>query len=163
MKNVKRYILFLIISMWSLSITLAWGTTDNNPVTLHHASGHVHTNWLSPPNDYLGLRGSHWFDLQYIVRGEKLYQDHCLSCHGQDGRGDGIMASALEHPPADLTKHFHPQPGKNDDYLFWRVSEGGTAEPFSSLKSAMPAFKKILTDEERWSVLAYIHNRFHQM
>jgi hypothetical protein len=35
----------------------------------------------------------------------------------------------------------------SSDYLFWRVSEGGMMEPFKSMKSAMPAFKTILSED----------------
>ena len=30
------------------------------------------------------------------------------------------------------------------------------------MKSAMPAFKNILTEEERWDVLVYVHQNFHR-
>ena len=35
--------------------------------------------------------------------GAGLYQQHCASCHGMDGRGDGPVATALVVPPSDLT------------------------------------------------------------
>jgi hypothetical protein len=35
--------------------------------------------------------------------GKNLYQEHCLQCHGPDGRGDGVAAADLATPPADLT------------------------------------------------------------
>jgi Cu/Ag efflux protein CusF len=72
------------------------------------------------------------------------------------------MARTLPHPPADLTHHFHRAPGDGDAYLFWRVSEGGQVEPFKSSQSAMPAFKAVLSAEQRWDVLAYVHAEFHR-
>ncbi len=42
-----------------------------------------------------------------------------------------------------------------DAYTYWAVSEGG--EPMGG---SMPAFKEILSDEERWQILLYIANRF---
>ncbi|HEB78156.1 MAG TPA: cytochrome c [Methylothermaceae bacterium] len=133
----------------------------------HSASGpavhapHRHDVWLTPPTEYAGLRSDHWADLQAIAKGESIYRQHCQSCHGPGGRGDGPLAADLPHPPADLTHHFHLAPGKGDGYLFWRVSEGGMVEPFRSQGSMMPAFKTILTENERWAVLAYIHAYFH--
>ena len=41
------------------------------------------------------------------------------------------------------------------------MSEGGTVEPFLSLGSRMPAFKEVLSESERWDVLAYVHAFFH--
>jgi mono/diheme cytochrome c family protein len=35
--------------------------------------------------------------------GGDLFQFYCASCHGREGKGDGPVASALNHQPADLT------------------------------------------------------------
>ena len=83
-------------------------------------------------------------------------------CHGADGKGTGPAGKGLPHPPADLTHHFHRAPGDGDAYLFWRVSEGGQVEPFKSSQSAMPAYKTVLSEDQRWDVLAYVHAQFHQ-
>ena len=72
------------------------------------------------------------------------------------------LAKTLPHPPADLNHHFHMHPGDGDAYLYWRVSEGGTAEPFRSAGSLMPAFKTLLSEEQIWDVLAYVCAVFHQ-
>jgi mono/diheme cytochrome c family protein len=37
------------------------------------------------------------------VTGAVLYHTHCASCHGESGRGDGMVGAALRTPPADLT------------------------------------------------------------
>ena len=37
------------------------------------------------------------------VIGATLYHIHCASCHGESGRGDGLVGKALRTPPADLT------------------------------------------------------------
>jgi Cu/Ag efflux protein CusF len=42
------------------------------------------------------------------------------------------------------------------------VSEGGQVEPFQSMQSVMPAFKTVLTEDQRWDVLAYVHAQFHR-
>ncbi|MDH3687681.1 MAG: cytochrome c [Myxococcales bacterium] len=36
--------------------------------------------------------------------GATLFHDHCASCHGVFGLGDGPAASSLKVPPADLTR-----------------------------------------------------------
>jgi mono/diheme cytochrome c family protein len=36
--------------------------------------------------------------------GEQLFQEHCATCHGSDGKGNGPMAQVLKTPPADLTQ-----------------------------------------------------------
>ena len=35
--------------------------------------------------------------------GDSVFQLYCAICHGEDGKGDGPAASALNMPPADLT------------------------------------------------------------
>ncbi len=37
------------------------------------------------------------------VSGGDLFRFYCASCHGHEGKGDGPVASALNHRPADLT------------------------------------------------------------
>jgi mono/diheme cytochrome c family protein len=36
--------------------------------------------------------------------GAELFHRHCAACHGEEGRGDGPVASELRTPPADLTR-----------------------------------------------------------
>jgi len=38
------------------------------------------------------------------IEGERLFQEHCASCHGPSGLGDGPAGLALRTPPADLTR-----------------------------------------------------------
>lgn len=123
---------------------------------------HQHGEWIDPPEAYASRISNKWADADAIARGEEIYEAQCISCHGADGQGTGPIAQALSHPPADLTNNFHTSPGNGDAYLFWRVSEGGTVEPFKSQDSAMPAFKNVLSVSERWDVLAYVHTFFHQ-
>ncbi len=36
--------------------------------------------------------------------GQKTYKTFCMSCHGDDAKGDGYMADRLKVPPTDLTQ-----------------------------------------------------------
>jgi mono/diheme cytochrome c family protein len=42
-------------------------------------------------------------DSDHAKKGRALFVQHCVSCHGPAGKGDGPAASALKVPPADLT------------------------------------------------------------
>jgi mono/diheme cytochrome c family protein len=86
--------------------------------------------------------------------GERLFGAQCASCHGTGGNGDGPVGKALNPRAADLTDaSMHDAVG--DDYLYWRISEGGAINPFHS---AMTPFKSVLTEQERWDIVAYLRN-----
>ena len=136
---------------------------DSNDGGMVESGTHGHASWEPVPADYAGyLNSAIWTDGSAAARGKVLYLQSCVACHGADGTGRGPAAAALAHKPADLTKHFHKEDGVSDAYLFWRVTEGGTVAPFKSADSMMPGFKNLMTAEQRWDVLAYIHQDFHQ-
>ena len=64
--------------------------------------------------------------------------------------GDGPTGETLDLPPAAIA---HTSQMMGDDYLYYRVSEGGAAEPFIS---SMPAWKGVLDEEARWDVINYV-------
>jgi mono/diheme cytochrome c family protein len=37
-----------------------------------------------------------------VEAGKQTYMEHCATCHGNDGRGNGPVASVLRMPPPDL-------------------------------------------------------------
>ena len=78
--------------------------------------------------------------------GANLFNTDCVTCHGEDGRGDGPAAQTLDPRPANLVDL-----GKisTNDFLFWKISAGADG-------TAMPAWKSILTDQQIWDVVAFI-------
>lgn len=84
-------------------------------------------------------------------RGHELYLQHCASCHGKSGEGG--TDRAMQPLPPELRVGGH-----TSSYLFWRISEGGTA-PFCS---SMPAFTEQLDEQERWCVVTYVKDMAHQ-
>ena len=138
------------------------GTTAGDQGHTMDGHHHQHDTWEPPPEAYASARSTRWDNPAAIARGQQLFQNYCMVCHGTNGKGTGPAAKSLPHPPADLTHHFHRAPGDGDAYLFWRVSEGGQVEPFASMQSTMPAFKTVLSDDQRWDVLAYVHAQFHK-
>src|SRR5262249_12985385 len=95
-------------------------------------------------------------DPQMIARGKELYASRRAVCHGHSWDGTGPAGLA---PPVRASE-FRDQHGvaeMRDNYWFWRISEGGTVEPFKSKGSAMPVWKEQLSVEDRWAVMAYQH------
>jgi mono/diheme cytochrome c family protein len=96
-----------------------------------------------------------WTDQWMISRGEAIHLERCAICHGQTGDGKGPAAAGLPLKPADFRGAMVNEMRGN--YWFWRVSEGGAVEPFASKNSVMPAWKEVLSVEDRWAVIAYHH------
>ncbi|HIE65620.1 MAG TPA: c-type cytochrome [Nitrospiria bacterium] len=85
-----------------------------------------------------------------IAKGKALYQTKatCFTCHGKEGRGDGLAAPGLDPSPRNFTNTgFHGM--RTDGELFWVIREGipGTA--------MMPMVGSVITEDEAWLVLLY--------
>ncbi|KAA3645800.1 MAG: cytochrome c [Chloroflexi bacterium] len=78
----------------------------------------------------------------------ELYTLHCAACHGDSGMGEGPAGQVLDPPATDIA---NTSQLVSDDYLVWRISEGG-----SSFGTAMPAWKGTLTEGEIWSLVNYL-------
>ncbi|RLA06922.1 MAG: hypothetical protein DRQ51_07825 [Gammaproteobacteria bacterium] len=87
-----------------------------------------------------------------LKQAKSLYNQNCANCHGAGGKGDGVAGAALKPTPADIAT-FTKTHMATDGYLLWTISEGGLP-----IKSAMPSFKSILTEQQIWHIVAYIRN-----
>lgn len=80
-----------------------------------------------------------------IAQGAQLFAQHCASCHGAQGRGDGPLAEGMEPPPSDF--HDEPRMRQRSVYgLYNTITLGVGGTP-------MRAFGE-LTETERW-ILAF--------
>lgn len=55
---------------------------------------------------------------EVAAAGKIPYEQSCASCHGEGGKGNGIVANILMVKPADLTQLSKKNEGK---FPFWRV------------------------------------------
>jgi mono/diheme cytochrome c family protein len=86
-----------------------------------------------------------------LHRGAAIFDRQCSSCHGWSGRGTGPEGFFLVPAPADLAWLSQTPRDKAEPYIYWTVAEGGQA-----FESEMPAFKHSLSEEDIWSVAAYL-------
>lgn len=99
-----------------------------------------------------------------VAAGEVLYQQHCASCHGRHLEGQPNWKTRLPNgrlpaPPHDETGHtWHHA----DEALFGMVKNGLAPYAGGNYQSDMPAFGGMLSDDQIWSVLAYIKSRWPQ-
>jgi mono/diheme cytochrome c family protein len=56
--------------------------------------------------------------------GKNEYVNHCASCHGISGKGDGPVAKALSQPPTDLTKLSDANSGLFPSERLYEVIDG---------------------------------------
>ena len=128
---------------------------DDKPHAAKRESEHIHA---PVPADYATVMApSHiWTDPAVLARGEVIYKAKCAVCHGNEGAGDGPDATWLG-PRAGSFRDRAMVAEMSDAFWFWRVSEGGLAEPYKSKGSVMPAYKDALSVEDRWAVIAYQH------
>ncbi|MBI5637520.1 MAG: cytochrome c [Nitrospinae bacterium] len=83
---------------------------------------------------------------------ENNYWHYCSSCHGREGKGNGMMAHDMPVRPNDHTDA-RIMSTRTDELLFKTISEGGEATGFDS---GMPAHKKFLKKEEIQGLVKYI-------
>ena len=76
--------------------------------------------------------------------GADLFQFHCATCHGRDGKGDGPTARALKSPPPDLTRIASRNGGKFPALrVEWFVTNGGDGLAPSHGSKEMPVWGPI--------------------
>jgi len=83
-----------------------------------------------------------------VNAGHALFTANCVPCHGVSGHGDGPVGLTLNPRPADLT--LHAVPGVHTDGQLWTWITNGYPG------SVMPAFKNVLSDNDRWNLVNYI-------
>ena len=83
------------------------------------------------------------------TKGEKVFKQFCVICHGLEGKGDGPMAKGLPSPPANLTSEDVRQ--DPDEELLGIIRNGRPG-------TTMPPWKGSLTEQQILDVLAYVRN-----
>jgi mono/diheme cytochrome c family protein len=85
-------------------------------------------------------------DATSLATGKELYNQHCKSCHGTKGKGDGTKAAQLDTECGDFTKAaFQAQ---TDGSIFFKTSEG---------RKDMPSYKKKIPEaNDIWAVVNYL-------
>jgi len=99
--------------------------------------------WVVPKENNEQVSNFQFTDVN-VKSGESLYQKNCLSCHGEPSKGN--YASLQPSPGDPASEKFQKQ---SDGSIFFKITEG---------RVLMPQFKNILSENERWEVVAYIRS-----
>ena len=97
------------------------------------------------PRDADHLKSTIQNSLLAEQKGKDIYNLYCLSCHGQYGFGDGGAGASFERKPSNF--HNKKVKAQSNGAIYWKITNGRTN---------MPAFKDILSEEQRWQVVSYI-------
>ena len=88
----------------------------------------------------------HQDSAESVVRGELLWTQNCVSCHGPMGVGDGPASPLLPKRPKDLTM-IASTPIFPDGIVAYRITHG---------KNTMPAWQDTLSQDQIWDLVSFI-------
>ncbi len=80
-------------------------------------------------------------------RGQTVYQSYCVTCHGGDGTGNGLVAQRGFPPPPSLLT------GKSVT-----MKDGQLLHILTFGQNSMPSFATMLPPDRRWDVVNYIRS-----
>src|SRR4051812_21357020 len=83
-----------------------------------------------------------------LTEGAKEYEEHCAFCHGGAKAKISPMENKFNPPAPQLINRIPHDP---DNWLFWVTKHGVRM-------TGMPAWDGIMSDDEIWSVIAFVKN-----
>jgi len=89
-------------------------------------------------------------DAAAIAAGKAVFEQKCVTCHGANGQGDGIAGSALPQKPANF-HHKERWDATSVGVKQWVLMNGIQGTAMAPLG---------LSEDDSWSVLAYIESTF---
>lgn len=95
------------------------------------------------------LRNPFPADSTSVERGKARYTIFCATCHGDGGKGDGLVGQKYV-APTDLTSDYVQT--KPDGDIFFTITNGGLA--------IMPSYADSVPADDRWHIVNYIKNSF---
>jgi mono/diheme cytochrome c family protein len=130
---MKKFISFILAGIF-LVVLMAFVTKTTQPKP-----------W-PVPDKYKTMANPVKSEAASLNEGKALYNQHCKSCHGTKGKGDGPKAAQLDTECGDFTTaDFHKQ---SDGELFYKTFEG---------RKDMPSFKKKIPEQDDiWKVVNYM-------
>lgn len=158
---MRRLVCFFSFLLLSLSLFACQGSAADAPTAtpaesaaaMMAAREDMMARHMAPiPEGYAGMTNPIPASETSLRKGQSLFTVNCSPCHGDAGLGDGVASPVLTPQPAPVALTSRMM---NDDYLFWRISEGGLMPPFNS---AMPAWKTAFSVDEIWDLINHIRS-----
>jgi len=89
------------------------------------------------------------FNAISIANGTTLFSEHCVECHGIQGKGNGIKSRTLSTKLPDLLMEPHIVEHTPGDFYHWIT--------YGMENTDMPGFKEKLSNEDRWDLVNFLH------
>ncbi|QDK77298.1 cytochrome c [Spirosoma sp. KCTC 42546] len=80
-----------------------------------------------------------------LAEGKIIYTRYCSHCHGETGKGDGLVAAQYKGVPNYSTDAYKTM---NDGHIFHVITHG---------KGRMWPHGSQITPEDRWKIVQYVH------
>jgi hypothetical protein len=137
--------LALMVGVAGAPRVLGQGMGGGNMMRHHYAMRH------GIPMPYAEMSNPLAADAGTIAGGGRLFAEHCVTCHGAKGLGDGVAAVNLSVRPANLPHTVEAMPAIVEPLFSWTIAEGGVP-----LGSPMPPFKDVLSRTQIWQIITYL-------
>jgi hypothetical protein len=111
-------------------------------------------------NPFLHLERSNQVEYRkHVENGRRIYYQNCVFCHGDTLAGNGMFVHALDPIPTNFADK-GTIANLRDTFLMWRISKGGPGMPEEGgpWDSAMPAWEKLLKEEEMWEAILFLYD-----
>jgi mono/diheme cytochrome c family protein len=113
--------------------------------------------WVAPAEARAFTSPLNPTDPEHLKKGRSLFVRHCVTCHGDLGRGDGpsarLHAKRSGYQPRDLSRP-EVQAGLTDGEIFWKVGAGWRPKG----RIVMPGIGTEVTEEDRWRLVLYVRS-----
>lgn len=113
--------------------------------------------WDAPPEARLVPNALSATNAEHVKRGRSLFMKHCVTCHGNEGRGDGpsarLHARRSGYAPRDLSRP-DVQQGLTDGEMFWKLTNGWRPAG----RTVMPGLGDEVSEEDRWRIVLYVRS-----
>ncbi len=81
---------------------------------------------------------------ELLLRGQFVYNNNCIVCHGRDGNGNGSIVGAFPNPPSLNSEKIR---GFADSQIFHIITNG---------QNTMGAYGPQIRESDRWAVVKFV-------
>ena len=94
-----------------------------------------------------------------VESGKRVYYQNCVFCHGDNLAGNGMFVHGLDPIPTNFADG-DTIANLRETFLFWRAAKGGPGLPEEGgpWDSAMPAWEKLLKEDEIWDAILFLYD-----